>query len=153
MCVEMMLQTSAKAVAQTVVQCIALALYLQFSRSSKTLGVDYCYCLQPWVILLPIVVVTTIPNIVVIRGLLQAKDKLKLGRVRDCINRLKFAALSLKRHCKHLGHHGSSDVTTLRLQKNSYSSCTISIPAIVAHSNLLVLSLKYMHHCVLAEYS
>jgi hypothetical protein len=91
----MMLQTSAKAVVQTVVQRIALALYLQFSRSSKTLEVDYCYCLQPWVILLPIVVVTTIPNIVVIRGLLQAKDKVKLGRVRDPTNCLKCTALSL----------------------------------------------------------
>jgi hypothetical protein len=74
-------QVNAVVLAGVFCQCSCIALYLQFTRTAAVLEDDFCYGLQPWGLLLAIVVGLTFPTAWLNSKLLKAKDKLKMGKV------------------------------------------------------------------------
>jgi hypothetical protein len=57
------LQTAAAVLVGAFVAGVAVGFYLQFTSSDKTLSTDYCYSMQPWSLLLAIVIALTYPTI------------------------------------------------------------------------------------------
>eukprot|EP00953_Heterococcus_sp_UTEX-ZZ885_P023292 12808-Heterococcus_DN1.PRE.1 len=43
--------------------CVAIAVYLQFTRTQETLDTDFCFCMQPWLLMIALVIGLTYPTI------------------------------------------------------------------------------------------
>jgi hypothetical protein len=57
------LQTATVVLISTFVQCVAIAVYLQFTRTQETLDTDFCFCMQPWLLMIALVIGLTYPTI------------------------------------------------------------------------------------------